>query len=460
MTPEEFKTAGYQLIDWIADYLDGVHERPVLSPVAPGDVRAMLPLDPPTTPEPFGAVLADLDRVIMPGITHWQSPGFFAFFPSNTSYPSILGELASAGLGVNTMSWATSPAGTELETHVLDWMAELLGLPAAWRGNGVIQDSASSSALCTILAARDRARHAGASIDQLVGYATSQAHSSIEKGLRVAGIPAERFRKVAHDASFAMIPAALAEAIAADRAAGLVPFWVCASAGTTSSLAFDPIVPIATIARQEGLWLHVDAAMAGVATLCPEQRWINEGLDLVDSYCTNPHKWMGVNFDCSLLYVADRRPLLDALSIQPAYLRNAANEAGAVIDYRDWQVPLGRRFRALKLWFVLRCTGIEVIQAMIRQHVAWAAELGELVAADPRLELVAPVALGLVCLRATAGDDVTKAVGDAVNASGTAQVTPTVLEGRPAIRVSVGARLTTREHVVALYEQLSALAAR
>jgi aromatic-L-amino-acid decarboxylase len=455
VTPDEFRANGHLLIDWIARYLDEVGDYPVLSQVQPGDIRAKLPTSPPSSPEPFAAVLDDIDGVIMPGITHWQSPNFFAYFPSNSSPVSILGELLSAGLGVNGMSWATSPSATELETHVLDWMVELLGLPAVFHGNGVIQDSASSATLCAILAARDRVRAAGASLETLVGYATSQAHSSIEKGLRIAGIPAVRFRKVGTDDAFAMRPEALAAAIATDRANGLVPFFVCAAAGATSTLAFDPVPEIAAITKAEGIWLHVDAAMSGIAALCPEFRWVNQGVEHADSYCTNAHKWMGVNFDCTLFYVADRGPLLDALAILPPFLRTA--QTGSVIDYRDWQVPLGRRFRALKLWFVLRCDGVDAIAAMLRDHVAWTEELSVAMAGDERFEIVAPVALSLLVFRLRAGDDATAALISAVKASGRADVTQTIVGGRLAVRVSVGSRLTEHRHVRALWELLQEL---
>jgi aromatic-L-amino-acid decarboxylase len=456
VNPDEFRANGHLLVDWIARYLEEVGDYPVLSQVQPGDIRAKLPTSPPSSPEPFAAVLDDIDGVIMPGITHWQSPNFFAYFPSNSSPVSILGELLSAGLGVNGMSWATSPSATELETHVLDWMVELLGLPAVFVGNGVIQDSASSATLCAILAARDRVRATGASIETLVGYATSQAHSSIEKGLRIAGIPADRFRKIETDDAFAMRPEALAEAIAADRANGLVPFFVCAAAGATSTLAFDPVPEIAAITNAAGIWLHVDAAMSGIAALCPEFRWVNKGVEQADSYCTNAHKWMGVNFDCTLFYVADRGPLLDALAILPPFLRTA--QTGSVIDYRDWQVPLGRRFRALKLWFVLRCDGIDAIAAMLRDHIAWTEELAALMAGDDRFEIVAPVALSLLVFRLRAGDEATAALISAVKASGRADVTQTIVEGRLAVRVSIGSRLTEHRHVEALWELLQELA--
>jgi aromatic-L-amino-acid decarboxylase len=463
---EDFRRHGHTLVDWIVDYLDGLEARPVTSVVTPGEIRARLPATPPAGPEPFGAVLADLDDVIVPGLTHWQHPSFFAYFPCNSSYPAILGELVSAGLGVNGMSWATSPAATELESLMCDWMLELLDLPGRFRstgtGGGVIQGTASEATLCAILAARERitdgrANRAGAT-GRLVGYATAQAHSSIEKGMRIAGIGSDNLRLVAVDHTFAMRPDALAAAIRADRDAGMVPFFVNATVGTTSSLAFDPVPAIADVCRRESLWLHVDAAMAGIAALCPEHRWVNAGVERADSYCTNPHKWMGINFDCDLFYVADRSALLAALSILPEYLRTAAGDAGAVIDYRDWQIPLGRRFRALKVWFTLRADGPEPARAMIRRQVAWAADLAGWVAADARFELAAPPALNLVCLRHVDGDAATDALVDAANASGAALFTRTVLDGGSALRVCIGGRTTERRHVEAAWALLQSRA--
>jgi aromatic-L-amino-acid/L-tryptophan decarboxylase len=466
MTPEEFRKHGYTLVDWIADYLEGIERYPVASPVEPGWVRSQLPAHPPTTPESFDAVLADVDRVIVPGLTHWQHPSFFAYFPANASYPAILGELLSAGLGVNGMLWATSPACTELETLMLDWMVELLGLPDRFRssgvGGGAIQGTASEASLCAILAARERVtRGAGnrsGTPGDLVAYVTAHAHSSIEKGLRIAGVGSENLHVVAHDETFAMRPDALAAAITANRAAGRKPFFVCATVGTTSTMAFDPVPAIAEICREEGVWLHVDAAMSGIAALCPELRWVNAGVDGADSYCTNPHKWMGVNFDCDLLWVADRSALLTALSILPEYLRTAAGEAGAVIDYRDWQIPLGRRFRALKLWFALRCDGVEATQAMIRNHVAWTQELAALVTADHRFEIVAPHPLNLVCVALRAGDQATDDLISAANASGSALFTRSVVEGRTILRFCVGGRTTEPRHVEAGWRLLQSLA--
>ena len=421
-------------------------------------------------------VLADLDRVVLPGLTHWQHPAFFAYFPANTSYASILGELAAAGLGVNGMSWATSPVATELETHVLDWMVELLGLPARFlstgAGGGVIQGTASEATLCALLAARERAlagagNRRGLAATQgpirLTVYATAQAHSSVEKAVRIAGIGSEHLRLVPTDDSFAMRSDALHQMMGDDVAAGFVPCLVVASVGTTSSMAVDPVPAIGAVARRHGAWLHVDAAMAGIAALCPELRWVNDGLELADSYCTNPHKWMGVNFDCDTFWVADRSALLAALSILPEYLRTAAAESGVAIDYRDWQIPLGRRFRALKLWFAIRTEGLPQWQPMIRRHLALTAHLADCIRAHPAFELAAPPQLNLVCLR-VAGDDpahadaATEALLAAVNASGRALLTRTVLDGRPVIRVCVGARTTEPRHVDELWALLQDLA--
>ena len=467
MTPEEFRRAGHQLIDWIADYVEGVERYPVSPDIKPGAVRAALPASPPADPESWETVRADIERVVVPGIVHWQHPAFFAYFPSNTTYPSILGELLAAGLGVQGMSWVTSPACTELETLVLDWMVELLGLPEPFAstsacGGGVIQGSASEATLVAICSARWRATAGAVNVDgdtsRLVAYATEQSHSSVEKGLRIAGVGTDRLRLVAHDRSFGMRADALAGAIAADRAAGLVPFFVCATHGTTSSMAFDRTPEIGPLCREEGIWLHVDAAMSGIAALTPEHRWVNEGLEYADSYCTNPHKWMGVNFDCDLYWTADRTALLGALSILPEYLRSAAAEAGAAIDYRDWQVPLGRRFRALKLWLTIRVDGVAAIQRMIRHHVELTQRLGALVRADDRFEIVAPHPLNLLCIRLAAGDDATDRLIDRANASGSVLFTRTVLDGRSTLRFSIGSRTTEWRHVAAAWSLLQSLA--
>jgi len=467
MTPEEFRRHGHALIDWIADYQSHVDKYPVLSPVAPGWVRSQLPDAAPEQPEPFADIVADLDRVVMPGITHWQHPAWFAYFPANVSGPSILGELVSAGLGVQGMLWQTSPAATELETHVLDWMADLLGLPAAFRsdhsGGGVIQDSASSAALCALVAARERAT-AGRSGTEgvrapLTAYITDQTHSAVEKAVRIAGLGTGNLRMVGTREDQSMSPEALEEAIRADLDAGLKPCFVTATVGTTATNAMDSLPEIAEVCQRYGVWLHVDAAMSGSAAICPEFQHLQRGLDGADSYCVNPHKWLLTNFDCDLFYVRDRAALVSALSILPEFLRNQATASGAVIDYRDWQVPLGRRFRSLKLWFVLRSYGAENLRALVRRHVEAARWLAAAAEDSAEFEVAAPVPLNLVCLAHTGGDEATQRVLDAVNASGRAYLTHARVRGRLVIRISVGQATTELHHVQALWEQLREAAA-
>jgi aromatic-L-amino-acid decarboxylase len=466
MTPDEFRRWGHAMVDWLADYRSRVEDLPVLSQVRPGAVRAALPAAAPEQGEPFDALLADLDRVILPGVTHWQSPNFFAYFPGNASGPSILGELLSAGLGVQGMMWVTGPACTELETHVLDWLVDMMDLPKAFKsdstGGGVIQDSASSAALCAILAAREqvtggRVNRAGGD-GKLVAYASTETHSSVAKGIKIAGVGADNLRVIGVDREFAMRPNELAQRIDADRAADLVPFFVCATVGTTSSEAMDPLRPIGEVCRERGVWMHVDAAMAGTAALCPELRWFHDGVELASSYCFDPHKWMFTNFDCSVLWVADRRALIEALSITPDYLRNRASESGEVIDYRDWHVPLGRRFRSLKLWFVIRHYGVEGLRRHVRAHVACAQELRSWVEDDRRFELAAPTPLNLVCFRHRSGDAATQTLLERLNASGKLYLTSTRLDGKLTLRMSIGQTSTERRHVEAAWRRISAAA--
>ena len=455
MTPDEFRRRGHAVVDWIADYQSRIETYPVLSRVKPGQVRASLPSHAPSKGESFDAILGDIERLIVPGITHWQSPNFYAFFPCNASGPAILGDLLSSGLGVQGMLWATSPACTELETHVLDWLVEMLGLPQKFlsssTGGGVIQDTASSASLCAMLAARERATNFASNRrgcdGKLVAYTSTQAHSSIEKDVQIAGLGRDQLRLIAVDQDFAMCPQALAQQIEQDRHAGLTPCFVCATVGTTSSNAIDPVAEIGRICRENNLWLHVDAAMSGTAALCPEFRHFQNGLELADSYAFNPHKWMFTNFDCNCFYVADRKALIQTLSILPEYLRNKATESGAVFDYRDWQVPLGRRFRALKLWFVIRHYGIEGLQYHVRQHVELAQQFAGWVKNDSRFELAAPAPLNLVCFRHKGGDDVNQALMDRLNRSGNLYLTHTRLNDRLTLRFCVGQANTTARHV-------------
>jgi aromatic-L-amino-acid decarboxylase len=455
MSPEEFRKHGHALVDWLADYQRRVETLPVMSQVQPGEIRAALPAHPPQQGEAFEAMLADVDTIILPGLTHWQSPNFFAFFPANNSGPSILGELLSAGLGVQGMLWLTSPACTELETLTLDWLVEMLDLPRHFlsntAGGGVIQDTASSATLCALLAARERTTQLASNLHgcngKLVAYASSQTHSSLEKAVKIAGIGSANLRLIEVDTSFAMRPEALAQQIAADRAAGLTPFFVCANVGSTSSNALDPLPAIGAICRQERLWLHADAAMAGTAALCPEYRFIHNGLETANSYCFNPHKWMFTNFDCDCLWVAERAALINALSILPEYLRNQATQSGAVIDYRDWHVQLGRRFRSLKLWFVIRHYGVAGLQHHVRQHVLLAQEFARWVQADERFELAAPAPLNLVCFRHKGGDALNQQIMERLNRSGALYLTHTKLNGSFTLRMSIGQTHTELRHV-------------
>ncbi len=459
MDSEEYRRRGHEMVDWVADYLAHVEDYPVTSQVEPGAIRNALPASAPEDPEPFENVMSDLNNIIMPGITHWQSPNWFSYFPANSSGPSLLGEMAAAGLGVQGMLWSTSPAATELETVVVDWMADLLGLPESWKttgaGGGVIQMSASDSAHVAMVTARELAKET-APLDKLVVYASDQTHSSVEKGARVAGY--SEIRIIETDTSFAMDAAALEQQIAVDRAAGLTPAFIAVSVGTTATSSVDPVRVIAEIAKKEGMWCHVDAAYAGTTMICPEFRHHQDGLELVDSYTFNPHKWMFTNFDCNLYYVADRKPLIDAMSILPPYLRNEATLSGNVIDYRDWHVPLGRRFRSLKLWFVLRHYGASGIRHHIREHVQLAADLGAKITADPRFELVAPHPFALVVFRHIAGNDETLRLAAALNESGKVSLTPTTLGDTAAIRVSIGQTNTTAEHVDGLWAMIDELA--
>jgi aromatic-L-amino-acid decarboxylase len=465
MTPDEFRRHGREVVDWIADYYERLESLPVLAQVKPGEIRAALPAAPPERGEPFDAVLRDLDEVLLPGITHWQHPSFFAYFPANASGPAILGDLLASGLGVQGMLWATSPAATELETHVLDWLADLLALPEAFTstgdGGGVIQHSASDSALVALLAALHRVSDGcttreGVERGRFGVYTSGQTHSSVEKACRIAGLGSAALRKLDVDpATLSARAGHLRELLERDREDGIVPALVVASVGATGTGAVDPVGELSAVAREYGAWVHVDAAWAGVAAVAPEYRWLNDGLELVDSYCTNPHKWLLTNFDCDTFWVADRRPLIGALSVLPEYLRNAASESGAVIDYRDWHVPLGRRFRALKLWAVIRWYGAEGLREHVRTSVALAQSFAAHVDADDRFEVVAPHPLSLVTFRLKAGSDPTRELMDRVNASGRIFLTHTVVDGGTVLRLAVGSPQTEQRHVDAAWAELA-----
>jgi aromatic-L-amino-acid/L-tryptophan decarboxylase len=463
MSPEEFRRQGHAVVDWIADYHSRVESFPVLSRANPGEIRSKLPPAAPEHGEAFEQILGDIERVILPGITHWQSPNFYAYFPANASGPAILGDLLSSGLGVQGMLWSTSPACTELETHVLDWLVSMLGLPEKFlstscAGGGVIQDTASSASLCALLAARERSTEFTSNRKgcdgRLIAYCSTQTHSSIEKAMKIAGMGSENLRHVEVDKNFAMRPDALERQIKSDLSAALIPCFVCATVGTTSSNAIDPVREIARICRDHKLWLHVDSAMSGTAALCPEFRFINDGVESADSYTFNPHKWMFTNFDCNCFYVADRKHLIQTLSILPEYLRNQATESGAVIDYRDWHIQLGRRFRSLKLWFVIRYYGIEGLQHHIREHVRLAQEFANWLRKDDRFELAAPVQLNLVCFRLRAGDQANQLLMDRLNSSGDLYLTHTKLDGKVTLRLCVGQTNTQAQHVERAWQRI------
>lgn len=469
MSPEEFRRHGHAAIDWIADYWASLDDLPVRSPAAPGDVAALLPREAPEDGEGFDSLLADLDRVVVPGLTHWQHPRFFAYFPANSSPAAILGDLLSSGIGAQGMLWATSPAVTEVEQVVLDWLVRALGLPEHFlsdaTGGGVISDTASTATFTAVLAALHRAsegavRRTGVGGERWRVYASTEAHSSLAKAAMMAGLGEDAVQVVAVDPhTQAMDVDALRAAVAADVEAGWRPLLVHACSGSTSTGATDDIARLAEVAEEAGAWLHVDAAWAGVAAVCPELREHLAGLERADSFVTNPHKWLLTTFDCSTFWVRDRAALVGALSILPEYLRNAASESGAVVDYRDWHPQLGRRFRSLKLWAVLRTYGLAGLRDHVRSGVSLAEHVETLVRADDRFELVTDRALSLVVFRLVAGDEATTAVLDAVNSSGEAYLSHTVVGGRVAIRLAVGSWRTGPSDVDRTWRALQAAAA-
>ena len=455
MSPEEFRKQGKQMIDWIADYYENVEKYPVLSQVKPGEIKNQLPVLPPAESETMEQIMADVNSIIMPGITHWQSPGFFAYFPSNSSGPSVLGDLLSSGLGVQGMLWATSPACTELETRVLDWLADMLQLPEKFRsasvGGAVIQDTASSAALSAVLAARERktnyqTNHSG-NLGNMVAYVSSHTHSSVEKAVKIAGIGSDNLRLINVDENLAMRADLLEAAIKNDLQSGRVPFFVCATVGTTSTNAMDPLSEIGQICQNYGLWMHIDAAMSGTAAICPEFRHFLNGIERTDSFSFNPHKWMFTNFDCNCFFVADRSVLIKTLSILPEYLKNQATESGAVFDYRDWHIQLGRRFRSLKLWFVIRHYGVNGLQYHIRKHIEMAQQFAEWVRTSDDFELVVPAPLNLVCFAHKNGDEFNRKLLETINNRGKIYFTHTVINGRYILRMCIAQTHTKPEHV-------------
>ena len=461
MGPDEFRRHAHELVDWMADYMASVEHYPVMSRASPGEILAALPGGPPEQGEAFGTIFADFTRTILPGMTHWQHPSFFAYFPANSSPPSVLAEMLTATLGAQCMSWVTSPAATELEERVMEWLREMTGLPAEF--TGVIQDTASTATLCAVLSARERgtdfAVNAGGfpAGRRFTAYCSTETHSSVERAVRIAGLGAAALRKLPVDARYAMVPEALEEAIVRDAAGGCTPLVAVATLGTTGSTAIDPLEAIGRICRRHGVWLHVDAAYAGTALLAPEMRWMSAGIDAADSFVFNPHKWMFTNFDCSAYFVRDPGALVRTFAILPEYLKTAGT--GEVKNYRDWGIQLGRRFRALKLWFVIRSFGVEGLRERVRAHMALARSFAEAIRREPDFELMAPVPLAAVCFRYhPAGTDdpatldrLNSALMEELNRSGRMFLSHTRLDGRFTLRfVSSGTGVAER-HVDAAW---------
>ena len=468
MTPEEFRRAGYAMVDWIASYRESIASRPVLAPAAPGEIKAMLPATPPQDAEPMDAILRDFDAIARRGITNWQHPRFMAYFPANSLLAGVVGDLASTGLGVIGLTWAASPALTEVEEVMVDWMRQALGLPATF--SGAIQDTASTATLVALICARERASSyalaRGGLHDEpkrLTVYTSEHAHSSVEKAALIADFGRENVRAVPSNAAFAMRAHELRRMIEEDVAAGCQPCAVVATTGTTTTTAIDPIEAIAQIAREHGMWLHVDGAMAGSAMILPECRWMWAGVEAADSIVINPHKWLGVPFDCSLYYVRDVEHLVRVMSTNPSYLQT--NVDAQVKSLRDWGIPLGRRFRALKLWFVLREQGLSGLQARLRRDLASAKMLEALVRAAPGWRVLAPVVLQTLCVRHEPDgmegevlDRHTLAWVDRVNRSGEAYLTPAMLDGRWMVRVSIGSLETVEADVARVWRAMRSAA--
>jgi len=448
MKPEEFRAEAHRMVDWMADYLAGVGSYPVVPTTRPGEVRAAIAARAPEQPESMSRITADFERIILPGMTHWGHPGFFAYFPTGSTPVSLLAEMLTTTLGAQCMSWQTSPAATELEQVMMEWLRQMIGLPASF--TGVIQDTASTATLVALITARDRLT---VPVAKATVYTSSEAHSSVLKGARMAGFAEDHVRLVPVDAAYAMRPGALAALLASDVAQGLVPTAIVATVGTTASTGLDPLPPIADLAEEYGAWLHVDAAYAGSAAILPEIRPILEGVERADSFLMNPHKWLAVHFDCTAYFVRDVAALHRSFSATPEYLRTAHDPE--VVNYRDWGIQLGRRFRALKLWFAIRHYGVAGLQNMVRGHIAMAQGFARRVAETAEWELMAPVPLGLVCFRhVPAGmvdgpdlDEHNRRLLARVNASGRVYLTHASLGGRYAIRLALGHAATTQAAV-------------
>ncbi|MBN3325888.1 DDC decarboxylase, partial [Atractosteus spatula] len=473
MDPAEFRRRGKEMVDIISDYLENIEQRPVFPDVEPGYLRALVPQEAPEEPESFDEIVRDIERVIMPGVTHWHSPYFFAYFPTASSFPAMLADMLSGAIGCIGFSWAASPACTELETVMLDWLGKMLKLPeeflagTAGQGGGVIQGTASEATLVALLAARTRtvkniqAENPGTAeediIPKLVAYASDQAHSSVERAGLIGGV---KMKMIPSDDKFAARGEALRQTIEADKAAGLIPFYFCATLGTTPSCAFDRISELGPICNSENIWMHIDAAYAGSAFICPEFRHLLNGVEFADSFNFNPHKWLLVNFDCSAMWVKKRADIVGAFKMDPLYLKHDHQESGLVTDYRHWQIPLGRRFRSLKMWFVFRMYGLKGLQQYIRKHVSLAKEFESLVRSDQRFEISAEVVLGLVCFRLKGSNALNEKLLKRINDARKIHLVPCHLSGSFVLRFAVCARTTESKHIQFAWKHIAEIASQ
>ncbi|KAJ8354193.1 hypothetical protein SKAU_G00217600 [Synaphobranchus kaupii] len=471
MDAAEFRRRGKEMVDYVADYLENIEQREVYPDVQPGYLRSLIPNEAPEEPDTYEDVVRDIERVIMPGVTHWHSPYFYAYFPTASSYPAMLADMLSGAIGCIGFSWAASPACTELETVMLDWLGKMLNLPedflagTSGQGGGVIQGTASEATLVALLAARSRiVRQIQAKnpereeldiISKLVAYSSDQAHSSVERAGLIAGV---RMKKVPTDKKFAVRGETFNTILKEDKEAGLIPFYFCATLGTTPSCAFDCITELGPICNAENMWMHIDAAYAGSAFICPEFRPLLNGIEFADSFNFNPHKWLLVNFDCSAMWVKKRVDIIGAFKMDPLYLKHDYQESGLVTDYRHWQIPLGRRFRSLKMWFVFRLYGLKGLQAYIRKHVELAKDFERRIREDQRFEISADVVLGLVCFRMKGSDEMNETLLKRINAARKIHLVPCQLAGSFVLRFAVCARTTESRHVQEAWSHISEIA--
>jgi len=467
MTTEEFRKHAHELVDWMAGYMDNIEKYPVKSPVKPGDIFNKLPDDPPVKPESFHSLMKDFEEIIMPGMTHWQNPSFFAYFPANTSPPSILAEMIISTLSAQCMIWETSPAAAELEEKMMNWLRDLIKLPKNFEG--VIQDSASTSKLAAILTAREKATGFRINDEGTVNspglrvYCSEQTHSSIEKAVKISGIGRKNLVKIPVRKDFTMDVQKLREAVENDKKAGFMPCCVIATMGTTGTTAIDPLKPIGRICAENGIWFHVDAAMGGTALILPEYQWMLDGREFIDSFVFNPHKWMFTSFDCSAYFVKNPAYLIKTFEILPEYLKTRTR--GSVNDYRDWGVPLGRRFRAMKLWSVIRMYGVEGLQDKVRSHIRMARRLAEMIALENDFQILAPVTINVVCFRfkpAGAGEEeinkLNETLNHKLNDTGKIYLTHTVINGMYTLRMVTGQTNVRMEHVEKAWDLIRKIA--